>query len=49
MIQQHWIIKFQKTVGYLVHVEVFNYGVEAGIQVIQKIHHLEKKTHRKKS
>jgi hypothetical protein len=30
-------------VGYLVYVEVFNNGVETGIQVIQKIHHLENK------
>lgn len=33
----------RRNVGYLVHVEVFNNGVEAGIQVIQKIHHLENK------
>jgi len=35
--------KARRNVGYLVHVEVFNNGVEAGIQVIQKIHHLENK------
>ena len=35
--------KARRNVGYLVHVEVFNCGVEAGIQVIQKIHHLENK------
>jgi hypothetical protein len=35
--------KERRNVGYLVHVEVFNNGVEAGIQVIQKIHHLENK------
>jgi hypothetical protein len=35
--------KGRRNVGYLVYVEVFNNGVEAGIQVIQKIHHLENK------
>jgi hypothetical protein len=49
-IQHHWTEKEGRRIaGYLVYVEVFNNGVEAGIQVIQKIHHLEKETHRRKS